>query len=565
MGLTMKKGGKAIQFLICPLVFLIVCLCVYFNSGVEIKEENYLSLDESWNVLVNETVYSNVSLSKLKFSLTDKGDVIVMENVLPDEWVEHPVLRIYNTYSDIKVCLDGGEIYRYGQEEYDAGKVVGYGYHFVNLPDDYAGKTIQITMRVSENNAFSNIEVPTICNESYMMRDFISENRLALCIDIFLMMFGVCLAVISGVFMLRERGMSRLVCIALFSLFIGMWSLCSYDTITIFTYNLTRKAYFGFASLYLAPVFLFAYFWDDIKKRGWKRRGIIYRVLFFLQLAFVTVSFLLQAFNVIHLCEVLIVSHVLDTLLAVYMIYMFIHDIKKRKFENPVLFAGIMVLVVFMICDIVRYNIQKYGDVMSNTHYKSSLYLGALIFVLSLIVDFCVGIAKNLYNTATSEALEKMAYTDELTGLANRRRCEDFFDELDKNEHNYVVFGFDLNNLKVVNDTFGHDEGDIFIKEFADVLNSVFGKHGLVGRIGGDEFIVMVKDAAKIEVKELIDKMNEQIEKKNQGNHKWCMSVAYGVCSASEGGVKTSRFAYKVADERMYRKKFEMKECVSHE
>lgn len=564
-GFAMEKGGTRAQFIIIPILFLLVSLCGYLNSGVEIKEENYSYLDEGWTVTVNQDVYADTDLSELKFPLTNRGDVIVMTNSLPSEFMEHPVLRIYNTYSDMKVCLDGEEIYRYGQEDYDAGKVVGYGYHFVDLPADYTGKNIEITMRVSENGAFSFLEIPTICNGSYMMRDFISENRLALCIDIFLMMFGICLAVISGVFMIKERGMNRLVCIALFSLCIGMWSLCSYDTITIFTYNLTRKAYLGFASLYLAPVFLFAYFWDDIKKRGWKRRGIVYRVLFFVQLAFVATAFILQGLNVIHLCEVLIINHVLDALLAAFLIYMFIHDIKKRKFENPVLFAGIMILVVFMIYDIVRYNVQKYGNVMVKTHFKSTLYLGALIFVLSLIVDFCFGIAKTLYSTAASEALEKMAYTDELTGLANRRRCEDFFDELDKNEHNYVVFGFDLNNLKVVNDTFGHDEGDIFIKEFANVLDSVYGKHGLVGRIGGDEFIVMIKDAAKVEVKDLIDKMNEQIDKKNQENHKWKISVAYGVCAASEGGVKTSRYAYKVADERMYRNKFEMKECIGHE
>ena len=561
----MGKGRKLVQVLIYPLLFLILASFIYLNSGVAINEENYIYIDEGWDVVINQEEYLNATLSELKFPLTERGDVVVMKHSLPSEAIECPILRLYNIHSDMKVVLDGEEVYRYGQEEYDVGKVVGYGYHFVELPNDYFGKEIEITMRISENNAFSTLEIPAICNGNYMMRDFVSENRLALCVDVFLMMFGTCLAVISGAFMIRQHGMNKLVCIALFSLCVGMWSLCSYDVITIFTYNLSRKAYLEFSALYLAPMFLFAYFWDDIKRREWKRRKVIYYVLFFAQVFFVASTFILQAFNVVHLCEVLSLSHILDALMALYLVYMFIHDIRKRKLENPVLFAGIILMVLLMLYDIVRFDIQKYANVMSNSHFTSSLYVGTLIFVVAMIIDFCVGIARNLYDTATSEALEKMAYTDELTGLVNRRRCEEFFDELDESASNYVVVGFDLNNLKIVNDTFGHDEGDRFIKAFAEILGSVFGKHGLVGRIGGDEFIVMIKDAAKVDVKDLIDRMNEQIDKKNQEKQGWKMSAAYGVCAASEGGVKTSRYAYKVADERMYRKKFEMKECMNHE
>lgn len=560
----MRKSGKILQIIIFPLIFLIVAGYIYINSGVDIDKGNYVYLSDGWDVTINDQLFSDAALAELKFPLTGRGDVVVMERKLASEVIDNPVLRLYNIHSDMQVVLEGEEIYSYGQEEYDTGKVVGYGYHFVDLPEDYMGKDITITMRISENDAFASLEIPSICNNNFVMRDFVSENRLALSIDIFLMMFGVCLSIISGAFILRQKGMHKLVCIALFSFFIGMWSLCSYDIITVFTYDLSKKANLEFVALYLAPVFLFTYFFGDVKERNWHVRKIIYYVILTMQLLFIAVTFTLHAFNIIHMCEVLRISHFLDALMAVYLMFMFIHDIIKHRLKTPVLFIGIIIMVLLMLSDILRFNIQKYTDVMASSHFSSSLYIGALIFVLSLIVDFCMGIARTLYDAATNEALEKMAYTDELTGLANRRRCEEFFDELDENDSDYIIIGFDLNNLKVVNDTLGHDEGDRFIKEFAEILSAVFGKHGLVGRIGGDEFIVMIKDAAKVEVKGLIDKMNQQIDKKNQEKQQWSMSVAYGVCAASEGGVKTSRFAYKVADERMYRKKFEMKECISH-
>lgn len=561
----MEKGGKILRIIVVPLAFLLIAGCIHMHSGVKINAENYIYLTHGWDVCINQDVYTDVSLAELKFPLVGRGDVIVMEQQLPDKAMPNPILKIYNVHSDMKVVLDGKEIYTYGQEAYNAGKVVGYGYHFVELPDDYLGSNIEIIMRISENDACTTLEIPSICNGSYMMRDFISENRLALCIDIFLMMFGLCLAIVSGIFIFRHDGMYKLVCIALFSLCIGLWSLCSYDVITIFTYNLSRKAYLEFGALYLAPTFLFAYFWLDVRAREWKVRKWIYDAILLLQLSFVVGAFLLQAFNIIHLCQLMKISHTLDALMAGYLVYMFVEDIRKRRFENLFPFMGIILMIVLMLGDIFRFNIQKYTNIMEDSHFSNSIYVGALVFVLAMMADFCYGIARKLYHVATSETLEKMAHTDELTGLANRRACEELFDELDENRCNYIIIGFDLNNLKVVNDTLGHEEGDRFIKEFAKILDHVFGEYGLVGRIGGDEFIVMIQNAANVRVNDLINSMNQKIDEKNKEEKNWSMSTAYGICSALEDGVKTSRHAYKVADERMYCKKFEMKECMKHE
>ena len=561
----MEKGGKVLRIILLPMLILLVAGCVHMHTGVDIKEENYIYLENGWNITINQEVYQNVSLAELRFPLVGRGDTIVMEQNLPAERMNKPILRLYNIHSDMQVVINGEELYRYGQEAYDAGKVVGYGYHFVELPDDYAGKNIKITMRISENNAFTTLETPAICNGVYMMRDFVSEKRLVLCIDIFLMMFGMCLAVVSGVFIVRHNEMHKLVCIALFSLCMGAWSLCSYDVITIFAYDLNRKAYLEFMALYLAPTFLFAYFWLDVKGRDWKLRKGIYFGILTVQVLFVIAAFFMQLFNMTHLCQLIGISHALDVLMAAYLLYMFIHDIMKRRFENIFPFMGIIVMIVLMLGDIVRFNLQKYTNIMESTHFNNTIYIGALVFVMAMLADFCYGIVRSLYYAATSNVLESMAYTDELTALANRRACEEFFDELDEVKSNYVIIGFDLNNLKVVNDTLGHEEGDRFIKEFAKILADVFGKYGLVGRIGGDEFIVMIKDTANIRVNDLIQKMNQQIELKNQEEALWNMSVAYGICAASEEKVETSRYAYKVADERMYRKKFEMKECMKHE
>lgn len=561
----MKNYSRYLLKVLLPVIFIVIAIGIYMNSGVEINPSNYIYMDEDWDIIVREEVYENVSLSELKFDMANRGDKIVMTRVMPEEKMKYPVLEFYNIHSDIVVELDGKAIYTYGCEDYEQGKIVGYGYHFIPLSDDYMGKKLTITMRISENAAFTTIEIPCIANSYYLGRDFVSERRLALTIDLFLMLFGVCLAIIGALFMFKHDKMFRLMCIALFSVCIGVWSLCSYDMITIFTYNLQRKAYLEFMALYLAPLFLFAYFGNDAFKTKSKVRTNIYILILALYALFICAVFISQIANIAHFAQWLKVMHILAIVMALYLSVAFVSDIRRHRIENPVVYIGIIFMLMFVLFDLVRFNIQKYTNIVESAHFSSSLYIGTFIFIVALIVDFCMGIARALYADAESEALKKLAYTDTLTGLANRRSCEEYYDELDSSPSDYIVIGFDLNSLKKINDTYGHDEGDRYIASFGKIINEVFGNFGLVGRTGGDEFVVVIKDAAKADLEKQLEKMQKMIDAVNEKHEGWNMSTAYGVCAASEGGVKTIRYALKVADERMYRKKFEMKGILHDE
>lgn len=91
----------------------------------------------------------------------------------------------------------------------------------------------------------------------------------------------------------------------------------------------------------------------------------------------------------------------------------------------------------------------------------------------------------------------KMAYTDALTGVKNKRAFEEKKEEMEQslaagtiNEFGIIVC--DLNGLKVINDTKGHDAGDNYIKEASKIICTFF-KHSPVFRIGGDEFVVLLQ------------------------------------------------------------------------
>jgi diguanylate cyclase (GGDEF)-like protein/PAS domain S-box-containing protein len=94
--------------------------------------------------------------------------------------------------------------------------------------------------------------------------------------------------------------------------------------------------------------------------------------------------------------------------------------------------------------------------------------------------------------------LENLAYNDSLTGLKNRRSFRDLLERsietADKNRGQLALLYLDLDKFKEVNDRFGHEMGDELLKQFANrLINNVRG-NSVISRIGGDEFLILIKD-----------------------------------------------------------------------
>jgi len=94
--------------------------------------------------------------------------------------------------------------------------------------------------------------------------------------------------------------------------------------------------------------------------------------------------------------------------------------------------------------------------------------------------------------------IRQLAYTDELTGLASRafffQVLEDFIKTSDRHNRRFSLLYVDLDNFKGVNDSLGHDAGDLLLKEIAVRLRSVSREIDYVARLSGDEFCILVED-----------------------------------------------------------------------
>ncbi|MBQ8970444.1 MAG: GGDEF domain-containing protein [Lachnospiraceae bacterium] len=151
--------------------------------------------------------------------------------------------------------------------------------------------------------------------------------------------------------------------------------------------------------------------------------------------------------------------------------------------------------------------------------------------------------------------LYSMAHIDNMTSLGNRRTFDEYMDShLNKEpEADLIFFSFDLNELKSVNDTCGHEAGDELIVGAADCMRNVFGPSGRLFRTGGDEFAAIVNCDSDLREK----LVNELTDSFHQWRGKTCsaLSISMGyVCSDEKPGVSLE-WMRREAEKRMYSQK----------
>ncbi|ORU00042.1 GGDEF domain protein [Anaerovibrio sp. JC8] len=147
------------------------------------------------------------------------------------------------------------------------------------------------------------------------------------------------------------------------------------------------------------------------------------------------------------------------------------------------------------------------------------------------------------------------SYVDDLTQLYNRKMYNENMIEYDNGKlHNNLVFlSVDVNGLKIVNDTLGHDAGDELITGVADCLRKSFSQYGRVYRLGGDEFAAVIY-ISPANLPRLIGQFNGYVESWH-GKLVESLSISMGYVTMTECGDKNIYEIAKIADERMYRDK----------
>ncbi len=149
--------------------------------------------------------------------------------------------------------------------------------------------------------------------------------------------------------------------------------------------------------------------------------------------------------------------------------------------------------------------------------------------------------------------IKSKARRDALTGLWNREYAEEAVDSMMGSGISGALMMMDMDNFKLINDNYGHIAGDKTLKMFADTLRKFSSDGDVLCRIGGDEFIVFVKDAvSKSELSvRAADIINDMSNKIKEANYETKSSVSVGIAKAPEDGTEFSKL-YNAADKALY-------------
>lgn len=154
------------------------------------------------------------------------------------------------------------------------------------------------------------------------------------------------------------------------------------------------------------------------------------------------------------------------------------------------------------------------------------------------------------------QKFEYLSYRDQLTGLFNRRYFEEELARLDdKLNLPFSIVMADVNGLKLINDSFGHDKGDELLIKVANVLNRTCDINSVISRIGGDEFVILLPRTNEKEVEQLIERIKSACE--NEKVVSMDLSISFGFATKHDDEENINDILNKAEDSMYKRKLFE--------
>jgi diguanylate cyclase (GGDEF)-like protein/PAS domain S-box-containing protein len=191
-------------------------------------------------------------------------------------------------------------------------------------------------------------------------------------------------------------------------------------------------------------------------------------------------------------------------------------------------------------------------------HEKSSLPSGE---DLELITSMAAFISLLIEEFQMEEALVQMANTDALTGLNNRRKLlaslEEEFARTKRYGRYFSLCMLDLDHFKMVNDQYGHDAGDLVLKAISEIITQELRESDISGRIGGEEFALLLPDTELNKAGELSERLRMKIEQltvKLRTGESVKLTASIGVAEYASS-MELSTDMLRLADKRLYQAK----------
>ena len=528
-------------------VAFIVFFCFLGICGAinEPKSNNEIAFDDGWIMSIG---YDNGSVH-------DFHDTSVFINYVTQEQAAGRSLCFLSKNAVFDVLVDGELVYSFHPDSPAIyGKFYGTYPHQIELDAVHESSKIAIVAdTINESDgSFTDISLQ---NGASFISDIFRTSMFPYCISIVIAFMGLAL-VIGGLTIIKNASAGKeIAAMGLFALDSGIWTACSTGIVGMILGTPVTMHFVNYISLIILPgiAVVFVYLLTG------KRYQLFSNVMVIVTLLTLIFNVVMTATGLSTYHDLLLTTHAECVAVVGYSFFCIVKAVKRKQsaLSTRITVTGsFLVVVIGGFIDLFRYFAGTTG--LDSAYY---FRLGLMAFILIMGIHEVYALMFYRKYETEAEKLSKIAYTDALTGLKNRMAFtdkEDLFAMSVKSAG--LVIQLDINNLKKVNDTYGHKEGDRHIKAAADVISQSFGMIGDCYRTGGDEFIVVIEDlkdpSALKEAEEKFARLIDEYNEKEKPRVK--LEIPYGI-EEFDLKDKDVEKALRLADGKMYSMKKQMK------
>ena len=347
----------------------------------------------------------------------------------------------------------------------------------------------------------------------------------ALCI-----VMGVLLVIVQMCFVANKRTSSYdMLYLGVFSLTMGIWRITDTRFSSImFKNHAAALGYITLLALFVMAVPLLLF----IDERHTGKFRVLLRSAALVNCAGAMISLVCQAACVVELRQTLPVCHIMLIIDVAALLIVSVFDSVKGVKEKHTLIFNILI-ALGVLSDIIYY-------------YRKATSSGILFTTIAFLIYTVYLFAENILDIINK------VYYDVNTKLYNKAHWEEFIKEKIPDSEPIGVMMLDLNRLKYTNDTFGHEMGDKMIVKFSEIMRKTFASCEFLCRWGGDEFVVVVRNA-NLEKMENYDKaIHAAVENYNKSGAKPEIYFACGYALSTEFSDISRDELLTKADKRMY-------------
>ena len=517
-----------------------------FNTGWYTKSRTNITLDK----ITKDNGFSTKRYSTFEHSI--KKNINVGDSLC---------FRALST--DIKMYIDDKQILDTPyKNSIISCKSSGSVWYFYKFKKSDIGKTLRIQIKPYYDDNSCYITEMYVCDSGQYMYNIFTDNFLFLILSLLLLIIGT-IFIVADLYInkMQEISSHALLYIGIFSCMLGIWCSTSTHIIELLTDNSQLVQTLACNSVCLIP-FPCVLFLDNLFDLQPKK--ILHGILYTLISAYFLI-WILQLTNIADFHKSLPISY-FTIAFSVTIIVILVIKSKKNLPEKSSKQTTIVktihntIFISTAFCVFTDMILFIKGTTTPGLFVSCNLVL-IIIYLSFIAIANLFKASKSAYH---SKFVQELAYKDGLTNIGNRTAYEEKITYLEKNIDKFKSIGiviFDLNNLKTINDTYGHLQGDDAIITTANLISQSFSNFCTAYRIGGDEFAVII-EAPNAEAVCKVSLMQFDVNIHNYNMYyanDYDVTVAHGESFYKENKNLSLSDIIKEADTNMYKNKKEMK------